>query len=227
MRKKIIIGLVMFLAFTTVFFENLHNAEASSLEADLKIIKFENQNSGILFMEKTSNGDVLIGLSDDKIYTYDKKGTFKYGLSFDKNDGKYSFHINNNNEIEIFYVRGGYLVTYSLEGKFIKYKHIPSGSKLNDFYINLQSLEKISFDNVIFLRKGLFLAPGFGPTGNTQLVHKEQNQKEKTIYDSSSESRKNIIKTFVFIFILITGVVIGAIYTVKEYKKKKLNEIKS
>lgn len=224
--KRFSFILLLIIIINLFYFNTAYANPNNGLRSGIEMVKDKKQNSGILYLDKTESEDIVIALKDYRIYVYSKNGIFKYGLVF-HTEGGYSFKINKKNQIEIFLFRGSHLFTYSLEGKFIKYDSIPPDSEEESYYLNLNSKDKVLVGGNQFFKEGIFFSSGFAPTGSTQLVYKEKNKKGKIIYDSSSESRKNAIKTLVFIFIWITGAILAIVLSVKKYKKKKLDEIKS
>lgn len=225
MKKILIFFLIIaiymiFITSNPIMLKAENNVNGLNLEKTKDYI----ENSNILYLCEAKNDIVAIGLGDNKIYLYNKNGDFIHGLKFDVS-GMYTFRINDNNEVEIFSVRGSKLYKYSLDGMYLDSENIPFDSEKNNFYINLPKKKKIVIGDNTFIAQGVFITSAGAPLGSTTLI--KSSSEEKTIYDSSSSSMKNLMKIIGFVFLWIIMATVGTIYYVKKYKKKKLNEIKS
>ena len=184
--------------------EEIPLKERINLRYSVKLIEEEPKRTAIECFDVNEEGTIALctrricgTMIEYTVRIYNSEGDFQYGLQLE-NQGAIQIEWEGYERINIYYVRGGDLVTFDSTGTKLEEKRVLNNIENGRFRRILASRERKVGEEEYSIQKNMGLLGLFSPSC-TQLIVKDAFGKERVLYDVRTQQ---IIK----IWIILTAI---------------------
>ena len=190
---------------------------------ELVSLKDEPYKKAVLCFDVNNDGKIAIGqYSTDRktVCVYTDDGVYQYGFSFNTS-GDFALEWNGN-DLNIYFVRGSFIVSVTENGEIIDVAQVTSTIENNSYKNRIRyATEKSIGDKRYTLENDMGIMNWFSSTFSQVTVN--ENGTEWIVYDASASKISNTIVASVIVFICLAVAITVIIWNVKKVQNTTYN----